>query len=198
MVRRREQKKMKSSKASEMQGMSVQERESLLEAVGKAAYENDLIFPGCAQATLDALQTCLGLGNGEIFRAVSAVPGAARNGEVCGAVMGGIMAISLAYGSDKEHFLSVDIAPDRNKWEDPEFLRDYEEAASRAGEFTDRFKAEFGSLRCYGVQEKLFGRSWNTRDPKELEEFHQVDSHPKCGRVCQLAARFAAEVILKP
>jgi hypothetical protein len=195
-MRRREYLTMKSKIIIEMQCKSQEEKEKFIDALAQAAYDNDLVFPSCAQATLDALQTYLGLGNGELFRAVSAVPGAARNGEVCGAVMGGIMAISLAYGSSKEYFLSSEAAPNGNKWEDPEFLRDYNAAVDIAGIFTDKFRTEFNSLRCCEVQEYLFGRSWNTRNPIELEEFHQVDSHPKCGRVCQLAARFAAEVIL--
>jgi hypothetical protein len=106
------------------------------------------------------------------------------------------MAISLAYGSERSEFHSDQVGPGDNKWQDSQLFAKHEEAARLAGIFTDRFKAEFGSLRCHGIQEVLFGRSWNTRDPKEVEDFHKQDTHEQCGNVCRIAARLAADVIL--
>ncbi|MFH7836232.1 MAG: C-GCAxxG-C-C family protein [Candidatus Aenigmatarchaeota archaeon] len=79
--------------------MSISE---ILEKIEKTAYEYDKVYHGCSQCTLKAIQEHLNLGNGEAFKAASALAGGiARMGETCGALLGAIMAIGLAYGREK-------------------------------------------------------------------------------------------------
>jgi len=66
-----------------------------------------------------------------------------------------------------------------------------------ADELLRRFVDEFGSLTCRGVQEKIFGRSFNVKDPREREEFERAGGHKdKCPTVVGKVARWAVEILM--
>jgi len=163
--------------------MSFNEKRQLVEKVEKAASENEHKRKGCCRNVLAALQTHLGLDNGNAFKAASSLGGGvARIGEVCGTLLGGIMAIGLAYCED-----------DRNV---SETTRTYEEAVLISGELCDRFKAEFGYFTCRDVQKAIFGRYYDLKKPDEAKRLREINmdaSHP----VITKGARLAAEVILR-
>ena len=76
--------------------------ENLIRKIGDLAHYYELVYHGCSQAVLKALQDSLRIGDNLTYKAASAfAAGIARMGEICGALIGGIMAISLAYGRDK-------------------------------------------------------------------------------------------------
>lgn len=76
-----------------------------MDRVAKAAYDNDRTYEGCTRYVLHALQTHLHLtDNGKFkgaFKASTALAASiARMSEVCGALIGGVMAIGLTFGSE--------------------------------------------------------------------------------------------------
>jgi len=156
----------------------------LLEKIEKTAYNYEKVYHGCSQCVLRALQEHLQLGDGEAFKAASALAGGvARMGETCGALSGGIMAIGLACG--------------REKLEDTKLSTQYAKAMELAVNLYQRFEKELGSAKCRDIQTSLFGRSFDLKDPKEREEFIKAGGYEKCPEVVKKAARLAAEVILK-
>lgn len=171
--------------------ISVQEARTLSEDVkeeligkieGDARY-NEVEYFGCSQVVLDALQRSLHIGNGGAFKAASAFAGGvAMTREVCGALLGGVMAIGLVYGRASLETGGVGA-------ENPDFL----EARVRASKLCDRFKEKFGSLRCVDVMVSV-GR-------KEFPRFNTIEAfeeHAKCEHVTGPAARLAAQIILQP
>lgn len=166
--------------------MSTEEKEQLIKKIEQTADFNERTYYGCSQCTLAALQLHLNIGDAAVFKAASALAGGiARSGEVCGALAGGIMAIGLVYG--------------RDKLEDLKTSPSYQEAMERSGRLCDRFKKEFGKLRCRDVQKAVFGRSWDLRNPEENEQFfNRLEADDKCANVISKTARLAAEVILEP
>ena len=156
----------------------------LIDAAANAAFEYEKVYHGCAQCTLKALQQHLGLGDELTFKAASALAaGVARMGETCGAALGGIMAIGLAFGREKLE-VTTDSPP-------------YARAQDCAGRFAERFIEELGSLRCREIQKSLFGRSFDMRQPEDREQFLAAGGHEKCPQVAGRAARLAAEIILE-
>lgn len=158
--------------------------EAILSKVESYAKDLDLKYRGCSQMTLKALQDILGFGDGEVFKAASALAGGvARSGEVCGALLGAIMAVSLVFG--------------RSKLEPTAASTDYQRAMEVGYVVFDEFKKEFGSVRCRDIHVKLFGRYYNLRDPREREEFIASGHINKCSDVVALAAKVAAKAILE-
>ena len=72
-----------------------------------------------------------------------------------------------------------------------------QEAQQLAGELGDRFREEYGSIRCVDVQTSIFGRSFNFRDPADAQAFGEAGGYEKCPEVARKAAMLAAEIILR-
>jgi len=150
-------------------------------------------YSGCSQSVLLALQEGLGIGDEASFKAATVLSGGvARRGETCGALLGALMALGLVAG--------------RARIED---FEQYVQATNIANEICDEFKRrleeefEFGepleSTLCREIQTRIFGRSFDIRDPEEREAFLAAGGHSDggCYRVCGIAAEVAAERILR-
>lgn len=159
-------------------------RADLVTKIKETAYEHERVYHGCSQCVLSALQDHLGLGSRDSFKAATALAGGiARMGETCGALVGGIMGISLAFG--------------RDRLEDSATSPGYARAMELGGELCQRFEKEFGSTQCREIQRALFGRGFDLRDPVEREEFRKAGGYEKCPYVAGKAAELAAAVILE-
>lgn len=165
--------------------MTPAEKQQLITAIRHEAHDNEVLYWGCSQAVLSALQKHLNLGTSESFKAVTALAGGvARSREVCGAVLGAVVAIGLAYGRGQYESGKVG-------FEQPDFI----ESLLRGKKFCDRFKEKFGSLRCADIVSKIRGADWNYPRYNTIE---RLENHARCGYVTGTAAAFAAEVILEP
>ncbi|MBI3988729.1 MAG: C_GCAxxG_C_C family protein [candidate division NC10 bacterium] len=156
---------------------------NLVTKIGEAAYEYERTYHGCSQCVLRALQDHLKLGNRESYKAATALAGGiARMGETCGALMGGIMAISLAFG--------------REELEDSSTSPGYTKAMELSMELCRRFQEAFGTTQCREIHKALFGRSFNFWDLEERKAFVKAGGYEKCPEVARRAAELATEVIL--
>ncbi|MCX8167532.1 MAG: C-GCAxxG-C-C family protein [Ignisphaera sp.] len=163
-------------------GGTVAEQEELAKRAEALAEELHRNYGGCAQMTLKALQEVLGLSDLGSFKAASALSGGVTlAGEVCGALLGAVMAIGLALG--------------RGRLEPASQSTEYAKAMNVGMKVFDRFKEEFGGVRCREVHMKLFGRYYNLRDPSEWREFVESGARSKCSKVCSVAARLVVEVL---
>ncbi|MFX0197489.1 MAG: C-GCAxxG-C-C family protein [Candidatus Hodarchaeota archaeon] len=166
--------------------LSKDEKERLIKVIEQEAHDNEVLFWGCSQAVLGALQRHFNLGNSETFKAATAFAGGVgRSREACGALLGGVMAIGLVYGRAKFEDGKVCM-------EQPEFL----EALVRASRLCDRFKEKFGSLRCGDIRISIRGDDY--REYTRYNTLENFKDHDKCGDVTGPAARLAAEIILQP
>ncbi len=135
---------------------------------------------------LHALQTHLNiLDDGEGFKeammsstALSA--GVARRGETCGALLGALMAIGLEKGTER--------------------LNDFDgyvDTMRAASEVFDRFRERYGTVRCFEIQEKLFGRKIDFFKDEDAEWWYEHDGLDVCPGVCAVVARMAARSIFQ-
>jgi hypothetical protein len=61
----------------------------------------------------------------------------------------------------------------------------------------DTFVTEFGRPICTGVQETIFGRSFDLWDPEEHQAFEEAGGHrDKCPEVAGKAAKWTAGILL--
>ena len=184
-----------SSFETRVKNLSVEEKDRLVRKIEQEAIRNEIDYSGCARCVLSALQQNLGVGGSDTFKAsIGLSGGVARNCEVCGALLGGLMAVGIAYGSDKLSFVLGDYV--KGKEEDEEATQRFREVMSRSTIICDRFRERFGGLRCVDAQKVIHGKVRDLKDPKQIEEFAQPEIHDKCSQVTGIAARIAAEAIL--
>jgi C_GCAxxG_C_C family probable redox protein len=149
--------------------------------VAWAAYYNDRVYEGCTRSVLQALQSHLHLENGAAIKASTALAGGvARMGETCGALTGGIMAIGLMLGR-----------------EELENIQAYRDSMQASYEMYNRFREEMGSSICFEIHKRLLGRSFDFKIDEEAEEWYKAGGLEKCPMVCAIAARIAADIILR-
>ncbi len=154
-------------------------REEILSHLEQKAGDYEELFGSCAQGTLAALQEEFGLGNTQTLKAATAMPGIALRGETCGAVIGSIMALGLAFGREKPGDFEAEL-----------------KTTKAARRLCKLFEQEFGGCNCRDVQHHIYGRSFNLIDPNDQVEFVKAGAEKKCRAPAQKAAHIAGELIL--
>jgi len=158
--------------------MSADSTGELLNRIEETAYSYERDYHGCSQCVLLALQEHLKIGNEATFRAASPLAaGVALMGDSCGALLGGMMALGLAFGREKVEDFGALAA-----------------SALKARALYERFRQEFGSCICREVMAAQLGRFYDLAT--EYEEFQKAGGYEHCPKVVGKTARMAAEVIL--
>jgi len=127
----------------------------------------------CSESVLQALAEGLGVQSELIPKiATGLCEGVSRSGNICGAVSGGVLGISLCHGRTRG-----DQSP--------------EQTAKQVRGFLTAFEERFGGSNC----EKLMGCRLDT--PEGQAFFKEHNLREKCAEYTREAARLAAEVIEK-
>ena len=166
--------------------------ESIVEEIREKAHEYDQ-HSGCSQSVLLALQEGLDIGCEDSFRSATVLSGGvARRGETCGALLGGLMALGMVCG--------------RSRIEDTQsYFSAVAVADEICNEFQKRMEEEFGftepleSTLCAEIQTRIYGRSFDIRDPEERDAFLAAGGHSDegCYKTCGIGAQVAAERLLR-
>lgn len=170
--------------------MSAKEsKQDRTERVVKKAGDYEELSVNCAQGTLAALVEEFDLGGGpELLKAATFMPGLMSRKETCGALVGGLMALGLAWGRGKLYDPS---------WATPEANEEMFRIREKVWRFCEAFKKEFGSTMCGDIRPQIMGRDYDTMDPTERQQFLEDGGKTKCRKPPEVAARCAAEVLLE-
>ena len=169
----------------EAKQMAVDKQRQWVEIIERSGYDNEMQYWGCSQAVLGALQKHLDLGDQDVFAAATGFAGGvAKNQEVCGALLGGIMAIGVAYG--RREFERGKVGHEQ---------RTFLEAQNRSARLCEKFKDEFGTLYCRDIR-VLVGRI-PLGDEQNYYTLEGFENHAKCADITGAAARLAVEVLLE-
>jgi C_GCAxxG_C_C family probable redox protein len=174
-------------------GLSSAEKTALLDRVEKqAAFYMDK-YGGCGQCALKALQEEFDLpGGSAVLKAAGFTNlGIALTGNICGTLVGCIMAMGLACGREN---LSDPIYP---KPEVVDETHQLPRSLMLIRGYYQRFIQEFGSWACRDLQIRIFGRSFETVILEEEESFRKAGGHHACVGLVSKATRLAAETILE-
>ena len=162
-------------------------REETLSKVERLAIEYDQKYSGCAQCVMAALKAILRekISN-DAFKAASGLAGGVgRTGNMCGAITGGVMVLSLYLGRKYEDFFQP-----KNS-ENIESLR-------IAKKLVDRFIREYKSTSCHDIQTKIMGRSFDFWKKEDEEAFLDAGGRDdKCPIVCGKGARWVLEILFE-
>jgi C_GCAxxG_C_C family probable redox protein len=159
-------------------------KQEIIDQAYSLAYENEQKYGCCPQCVLAAIQDVLGNVDDATFKASHALAGGGglSTRGTCGALSGGMLALSAKYGRDRANF------------DTGHFMQSY-----RLGKrLYDQFVAEFGSPICAEVQTGLFGRSFDLWDGKDFEAFEEAGGHrDKCPSVAARVAAWTAEMLIE-
>ena len=161
--------------------------ESIDEISNKAlerAKQYELENADCAQCIIAGVFEALEIENDDVFRAASGfMDGVGLTGDgQCGALSGGVMAISYLFGRRKEDFSN------RAK---------LIKASILSKKLHDQFVEKHGTCRCADIQTKLAGRFFNLYDPAETELAVKAGLPDKCSTLTGEVARMATRIILE-
>ena len=159
-------------------------RDEILEEVYNLAFKYEAELGSCPQCVLAALMETLDVGDSNTIKAVDALAGgtALSTEGTCGALVGGLLAISSIAG---------------RKYDDFKSGKRQRRVFKYAKKLYDKFVEEYGSPVCKDVHKKIFGRTFNLLDPWEYAEFKKAGAHiDKCPVVSGKVARWTAEIIL--
>jgi len=162
----------------------VESRKDILKKVYDKAYEYEAERGSCPQCVYSAIMEILEVGTEDTVQALDGMAGGTAltaNG-TCGALVGGIAAISSIVGRTYKDFS----AGERKR-----------RVFMYAKKLNDKFVEEYGSIICKDIHQKLFGRTFNLLDQDDYAEFDRMGAHvDKCTSVSGNAAQWAAEIIL--
>ena len=139
---------------------------------------------GCAQTTLAGLLEALEIPNDDVFKAASGFAdglGLTTRG-TCGALIAGVLALGMVFGRKREDL------------EDPLAAMD---SYDLVADLVEQFEERFGSLRCSDIQTAQAGRSFNLRDPDDLEAAVEAGMMDHCSNLAGKAAEMAARIIME-
>lgn len=160
-------------------------REEKLQKAYDLAFKYEAERGSCPQCVLAAIMETINIGSTETIQAADALAGgtALSTQGTCGALIGGLMAISSIVGRTYIEF---------NNGERRRRVFQYSK------KLYDKFKKEYGSIICKDIHQKLFGRSFNLMDKNDYAEFEKMGAHiDKCPTVSAKVACWTVEIILK-
>jgi len=151
-------------------------REEFIKKAYDLAHHREAALGGCPQAVFGAFQELLGIKAPLALKAASAFAGGiAHQGLTCGALIGGIMTISMKYGRSAENMEDVGAQV---------------KAMELANKLMLKFKEEFDTLNCRDIT----GMKENSLE--ELMEFDRSGRHDSlCPEVCGKTAGMVAEIL---
>ncbi len=140
------------------------------------------LYGSCSQSSFAALNKQFALNADNTIRALKPFSGGVvHKGETCGAVSGALLAIGFFFEPVNQKGKER-IGP----------------SMKYGTIFFDRFKKEFGSTRCWGVQEHQYGRHYDSAKPEEKKLFKAAaKSTGKCKEVIKKAVYIACDIILE-
>ncbi|MFP4040827.1 MAG: C-GCAxxG-C-C family protein [Desulfosudaceae bacterium] len=159
-------------------------KDEILDTAFNAAKQYEMRSGGCPQCALAGIFDALEIHNDDIFKAATGLAdgiGLTGSGH-CGALSGGVLAISYLFGRDKEDFGDI---------------MKLVEANLLSKKLVERFMEEYGTCRCADLQTTFFGRFFNLLDPDDLQAALEAGMLERCSTLVGQVARLTTEIILE-
>lgn len=155
----------------------------LSERAYQLAMAYELEYGCCPQCVLAAVQETVGGVTPEVIKAAHGLSGGGglMGTGTCGALSGGLMALSTKRGRD------------RDKFERGKFIANF-----RLGEeLVKQFAEEFGGVTCRELQQCFTGKTYDMWDADEYAEFTRARGD-KCARASALVSKWVVDRLAKP
>jgi len=160
--------------------MENENKPTLGEQAYAKALKYELDYGCCPQCVLAAVQETVGIVDDQTVKASHGLSGGGGLvGEgVCGALSGGLLALSAKYGRDRDKL-------DRGR-----YINNFK----KARELTERFRAEFGGVTCRELQQQFTGRTYDMWNADEYKAFDEARGQ-QCARATGTVTRWVVEML---
>lgn len=160
--------------------MDSEEKRRLGEQAYDKALKYELDYGCCPQCVLATVQETVGIIDDQTVKASHALSGGGGLlGEgVCGALTGGLMALSAKYGRDRDKL-------DKGR---------YINNLKKAKELTERFRQEFGGVTCRQLQQQFTGRTYDMWNADEYKAFDAARG-TKCANATGTVTKWVIEML---
>lgn len=160
----------------------------ILDQIGKRAYELQDKYHGCAQCGLLAIQEGFDLEDERLFKAASGLSGGVGGmHSVCGALIGGSLALGLKYGRELS---DLEKSPD-------EAIKKEHASFEPVGKLYKWFEREFGSVICSDVRKSFVGVDLDSKVPWQKKMADELGLHKHCCELQRKTARRVAELMME-
>ena len=152
--------------------------------LGEQAYEKalkyELDYGCCPQCVLATVQETVGVIDDQTIKASHGLSGGgALLGEgVCGALSGGLLALSAKYGRD------------RDKLDKGRYINNFK----KTRELTERFRQEFGGVTCRELQQQFTGRTYDMWNADEYKAFDAARGR-QCAHATGTVTKWVIEML---
>jgi len=165
-------------------------KKGAIELAFKIGFEGEVTRTNCAQESFHAISSVLGIKNPLIFKSLSALEagGGITTKGSCGSFSGALAAFSFFFGRTYK------------QWEKGET---YIKASILGQKLFKKFDEEFQTVVCTEIHKKIYGRTFELMDQKNLginkdvlKEFEDAGAHIiKCPTVVGLSSAWAVEIL---
>jgi C_GCAxxG_C_C family probable redox protein len=160
--------------------MSSEEKALQATQAYEKALRYELDYGCCPQCVLAAVQETVGIVDDATIKASHGLSGGGGlSGQgACGALTGGLMALSAKRGRD------------RDKLDKGRFIGNFQKGA----ELVERFRNEFGGVTCEDLQRQFTGRTYDMWKPEEYKSFSHARGD-KCALATATVTKWVVEML---
>ena len=160
--------------------MKREEKQVLAEEAYEKALQYELDYGCCPQCVLATVQETLGFIDDDTIKASHGLSGGGglMGQGACGALTGGLMALSAKRGRD------------RNKLDKGRFISNFK----KGRELVERFREEFGGVTCEELQQQFTGRTYDMWDEAEYKAFDEARGK-KCAHATGTVTKWLIEML---
>ncbi len=160
--------------------MNAQDKQLLADEAYESAVGYELDYGCCPQCVLTAVQETIGLVDDQTIKAAHGLSGGGglMGQGTCGALTGGLMALSVKRGRGREQFHKG------------RFINNF----SKGRELVERFQREFGGVTCEQLQQQFTGKTYDMWDPKQYAQFDR-DRGMRCAHATGTVTRWVIEML---
>ncbi len=160
--------------------MNAEEKDVLLQQAYEKAAKYEFDYGACPQCVLATVQELVG---GIDDATIKAVHGLAGGGGLmadgtCGALTGGLVALSAKYGRD------------RDKLDKGRCINNFKKCKA----LVERFRAEFGGVTCTELQKQFTGQTYDMWQTDQYQAFNEARGH-KCADATGKVTRWVIEMM---
>lgn len=160
--------------------MDAADKRLLAEQAYEKALKYEVDYGCCPQCVLATVQETVGVVDDQTIKASHGLSGGGGllGDGVCGALSGGLLALSAKYGRD------------RDKLDKGRNIANFQ----RARELTERFRAEFGGLTCKDLQQQFTGRTYDMWDAAQYKAFSDARGM-QCAHATGTVTKWVVEML---
>ncbi|MDA8363104.1 MAG: C-GCAxxG-C-C family protein [Gammaproteobacteria bacterium] len=140
----------------------------------------ELDYGCCPQCVLATVQETIGVVDDATIKASHGLSGGGglTGKGTCGALTGGLMALSAKRGRD------------RDKLDQGRGMGNFQ----KGRELVDRFRREFGGITCEELQQRFAGRTYDMWNPAEYKAFSEARGN-KCAHATATVTRWVVNML---